>query len=165
LPPYLLDTNIFIEPYRTYYAFDIAPRYWREILQHNSNGRVFSVDRVKDELERGADELTRWANEHFIAGFISTNETGVLQACGDIMAWATGQSHFTTEAKTEFADTNNADAWVIACARANGFTVVTGEVFDAACRRRIKIPNVCVEFGIPYVDTFQMLRNLGITLD
>lgn len=56
-----------------------------------------------------------------------------------------------------------ADGWVIAYAKASGRTLVSHETrADPASRRRVKIPDVCDAFSIPYIGLFQMLRDLGI---
>ena len=39
--------------------------------------------------------------------------------------------------------------------------MVTYEQFAPDARRKVPIPNVCVEFDIEYVSTFEMLRVLG----
>ena len=31
----------------------------------------------------------------------------------------------------------------------------------AQARNRVPLPNVCLQFGIPYIDTFTMLKELG----
>ncbi len=68
---------------------------------------------------------------------------------------------YLEEAKTVFAGV--ADGWVIAYAKASGRTVVSHETrADPASRRRVKIPDVCDAFSIPYIGLFQMLRDLGI---
>ena len=54
---YLLDANVFIEAKRRYYAFDLCPGYWECLVWHHRAASIQSVDRVKVELERGADEL------------------------------------------------------------------------------------------------------------
>lgn len=41
-------------------------------------------------------------------------------------------------AKEEFADTDNADAWLVAYARVSGRTVVTNEVYAAEARKQVK---------------------------
>lgn len=71
------------------------------------------------------------------------------------------QAQFSTAAKAEFAETENADAWVIAFAKAVGATVVTHEKPNPHVQRRVPIPNVCDALGVPYVDTFEMLRALA----
>ncbi len=49
-----------------------------------------------------------------------------------------------------------------AYARVHNMTVVTLETFDANIKRRVKLPNVCRQFGVEYVNTFEMLRRIGI---
>jgi predicted nucleic acid-binding protein len=159
-PVYLLDTNVFIEAARRYYAFDLAPRFWESLLQHSENGRVLSVDRVRQELERGNDELARWVKGHFRQAFASTDEAGVIQAFGEIMNWVQAQGQFTGAAKAEFA--NNADGWLVAYARVNRCVVVTHEVMAPDARRKVPIPNICHAFGVQNGDTFEMLRTLGV---
>ena len=71
---YVFDANVFIEAARRYYAFDLAPRFWESLVEHANNGRIESVDRVKQELERGKDELAEWADSCFVHAFASTDE-------------------------------------------------------------------------------------------
>lgn len=161
---YVLDSNVFIESARRYYAFDIAPAFWQALIEHAENGRLQSIDRVKAEIDRGKDELKGWANGQFHQWFVSSDQPDVIEAYRQIITWAYGQGQFTDAAKAEFAREENADAWVVAYARAKGRVVVTDERFDPSIRSRIKIPNVCQAFGVQCVDTFQMLRELGVRL-
>ncbi len=75
------------------------------------------------------------------------------------MNWVYAQPQFTDAAKAEFASV--ADGWVLAYASGNGLVVVTHEQFAPDARRKVPIPNVCVEFDIEYMSTFEMLRDLG----
>jgi hypothetical protein len=157
---YALDANIFIEAKRRYYAFDLCPGFWEALVWHQARGRVGSVDRVKDELEEGSDELTTWVKNVVPAScFASTDEPGVLKCFGQMVSWVQAQAQFHPEAKAEFAD--GTDGWLIAHAKANGLVVVTHEVLALDARRRVPIPNVCRAFGVGYVDTFEMLKDLG----
>lgn len=162
LPRFVLDTNVFIEAARRYYAFDIAPKFWSELVHHAAASNIISIDRVKDELARGNDDLANWANGQFHPYFASTADQDVINAYGKIMGWAHQQAQFSTQAKADFARADNADAWVVAYAVAKGCIVATHEQYDPNIRRKIPIPNVCKEFGVPYVDTFEMLRRLGV---
>ena len=159
---YVLDANVFIEAARRYYAFDIAPRFWQILIDHASSGQVFSLDHVKAELMRGKDELAEWAKNDFHESFVSTENDEVIAAYRRIMIWSQGQAKFTESAKVEFA--RAADAWLVAYAVAKGCIVVTHEQFNSESKARIKIPNVCQVFGVRYVDTFQMMRELGVKL-
>ena len=159
---YVLDANVFIEASRRYYPFDLVPPFWRSLETHAASGRVCSIDRVKAELQRGNDELATWVSDRFSAAFASTDDAQVIAAFREIMAWAQSQAQFTDAAKTAFAAC--ADGWLVSYAQVNAFTVVTHEVFSPDVRIRVKVPNVCHEFGVPYVDTFTMLRGLGVRL-
>ena len=59
---FLLDANVLINAARHYYAFDIVPVFWDKLLIHASNGKLKSIDHVKDEINRGSDELVDWIN-------------------------------------------------------------------------------------------------------
>jgi Domain of unknown function (DUF4411) len=161
-PPYVLDADVFMTAARSYYAFDVAPAFWDGLVREASNGRLLSVDRVKDEIERGKDELVEWANGAFHRWFAATDEADVIAAYQEIITWVQGQTQFFDYAKDEFA--RGADGWLIAYAKVKGLTVVTNEKFEPAIKRKVKIPNVCQPFGIPYINTFEMLRALGIKL-
>ena len=47
---YLLDSNTFIEAKQRYYDFGVCPGYWKWLTEANSDGRVFSIEKVGDEL-------------------------------------------------------------------------------------------------------------------
>jgi len=76
------------------------------------------------------------------------------------MGWVQVRSQFSDAAKADFA--NGADGWLVAFAKSKGRIVVTHEVLDPNIRRKVPIPNVCNAFGVNYVDTFAMLRELGV---
>ena len=157
---YILDANVFIEAARRYYAFDIAPAFWENLVHHAENGQIQSIDSVRHELERGRDELATWATTEFSDAFASTNEDDVIEAYGEIMNWVQTQSRFSDAAKADFA--SGADGWLVAYAKAKGYIVVTHEVLDPDIRRKVPIPNVCNAFDVNYYDTFEMLRRLGV---
>jgi hypothetical protein len=119
---------------------------------------------VKDEIDRGKDDLTQWANNDFRVWFESTKVNDVLDAYREVIQWAMMQSQYTFAAKREFAEAENADAWVVAYAKAKGCVVVTQEKPAPQSKRKVKIPDVCNAFGVMWIDTFVMMRRLGIRL-
>jgi hypothetical protein len=157
--PYVLDSNVFIEAKRRYYAFDLCPGFWDALVWHQARGDVGSIDRVKIELQRGDDDLTGWVETAMpVACFASTDDQAVVDWFAKIVAWVQAQSQFLPEAKAEFAQ--SADGWLIAYAKVTGRVLVTHEVLAKDARRNVPIPNVCEEFAVPYLDTFQMLKAL-----
>lgn len=56
-----------------------------------------------------------------------------------------------------------ADPWLISHAMNSNATVVTKEHFETALNtRRIRIPNVCDNVGVRWIDDFTFVRELGI---
>jgi hypothetical protein len=156
-PIFLLDTNVFIQSSQRYYAFDIAPGFWEELISYAELGRVMSIDKVKKELI--SERIKNWSTEYFQKWFESTNEPDVINAYQKIIRWAFAHD-YTDKAKEDFS--NIADSWLIAFSYAKKYTLVTEETYNENCKKRIKIPNICREFSIRYINTFQMLRELNI---
>jgi len=157
---YALDANIFIEAKRRYYAFALCPGFWQALVWHHKSGRLGSVDKVRKELEEGADELAKWVEDVLPSSFFaSTNTPNVVGSFARMVSWVQSQPQFYPEAKAEFAA--GTDGWLIAHAKANGLVVVTHEVLAPDAHKRVPIPNVCQAFGVNYVDTFRMLIELG----
>ncbi|MDE3226391.1 MAG: DUF4411 family protein [Nitrospirota bacterium] len=159
-PVYVLDANVFIQAARRYYAFDLAPRFWDSLVSHAANGQIRSIDRVKQELERGNDELAEWIETNFGNAVVSTDEADIIQIFGEIMVWMQAQGQYTDAAKADFA--SGADGWLVAYGKVKGCVVVTHEVLNPDIKRKVPIPNVCQAFDVPFIDTFEMLRRLGV---
>jgi hypothetical protein len=49
---------------------------------------------------------------------------------------------------------------LIAKAVTAGATVVTQETYEPFRLNKVKIPNVCRAFGVPYLNTFDLLQQL-----
>lgn len=158
---FLLDANVFIEAKRRYYAFELCPGFWDCLIWHHGSERIQSIDRVKQELERGGDDLSDWVAAVMpTTCFASTDDASVTGVFGQMVTWVQGQAQFLPEAKAEFA--TMADGWLIAYAKANNLVLVTHEIFAPDARRKVPIPNVCEAFGVAYIDTFSMLKELSV---
>ena len=60
---YLLDANVFIQAKNLHYGFDFCPAFWDWLDEANRRRKVFSIERVLDELLAGDDKLSQWADE------------------------------------------------------------------------------------------------------
>lgn len=58
---YLLDSDVFIQAKNLHYGLDFCPAFWDWLVTANLNEQVFSIEKVGDEIEAGADELATWA--------------------------------------------------------------------------------------------------------
>jgi hypothetical protein len=47
-------------------------------------------------------------------------------------------------------------------AKVNGLIVVTHEEYAPAVQRKVPMPNVCLEFNVDYINTFEMLEDLKV---
>ena len=90
--------------------------------------------------------------------FKKTEDQAVIAEFQELVGWVYSADQFSDSAKSEFATV--ADGWVIAYAAVNKLVVVTHEEFAPAAKRKVPMPNVCVEFDVEYVNTFEMLRSL-----
>ena len=161
---YLLDANVFIRAANEYYALDLVPRFWDNLDRFAALGRVISIDRVQGEL-LAPPALVTWIQGSFIGGFKSTTDTAVATQYARVMQWVQNGNPtrpFTPAAIAQFAGV--ADGWLIAYALAFNCLVVTLETYEPNCYKKVKIPNVCRAFGIVPIDTFEMMRRLGIRL-
>ena len=59
---YLLDANVFISAKNLHYGFDFCPAFWDWIIINNASGRVFSIEKVGDEVLALGDDLSVWAD-------------------------------------------------------------------------------------------------------
>jgi len=157
---YVVDANVLMQAHRLYYAFPICPGFWDCLLQHHAAGRIVCVDKVRDEILPG-DALYQWArNSAPVSFFASTQEEAVTGNFAALVSWVLGQDQFMQAAKEEFAQV--ADGWLVAYAQARKHhVVVTMEEHAPHAKKKVPLPNLCLQFDVRYTDTFTMLKNLG----
>lgn len=150
---YLLDANIFIQAKNLHYGFDFCPAFWDWVLEANANGRVFSIERVGDELAAIADELSAWAAP-LGPGFFLRPDSPMLGALESVTTWVT-RAGYESAAVNTFLQV--ADYYLVAHALAGQHTVVTHEVASPSLKR-VKIPNACIGLEVKCMTPFEMLR-------
>lgn len=151
---YLLDANVFIQAKNLHYGLDFCPAFWQWLLdKKNAEGRVFSIDKVADEIAAGSDELTDWMRDHGNGLFVKTGAAAAAQF-GAVSTWAT-QQQYEPAAINTFLQV--ADYYLIAHALADRHVVVTHEV-PANSVKRIKIPNACIGLNLHFMTPYEMLR-------
>ena len=164
--PFVLDSDVFIAAKNAYYAFDICPGFWNGVLRAHQQGSVRSIDRIRNELLLGRKEedLVQWVkNEAPESFFYDSNGDDVSAAFADVMLWVQRNAQYFDRAKAKFA--TEADGWLVAYSMVNGTVVVTNEQPRPDSRNRVLLPDVCIQFQVPYNDTFVMLRKIGARFD
>jgi Domain of unknown function (DUF4411) len=166
---YCLDTSVYIQAYRTYYAFDLAPGFWRSLEENAGKGVLVSPSSVYTELVKGDDDLAKWAKEHKEEIF-SEPDQKVVEALREIADFSNSRYQDKHWVRDFLA---GADPWVIAYAKVHDLTVVAmesskgSEEINQQSKQiigKIKIPNMCEHFGVKCISTFEMVRTLKIGL-
>lgn len=150
---YLLDANVFIRAKNEHFGFDFCPAFWDWLAVENSNGLVFSIDDVGDELRFGNDELSEWVARQG-DGFFLPPAAGVSAALERIGRWLRNQDYEPAGAE-DFLE--SADCSLVAHALAGEHHVVTHEL-SSPSKKRVKIPDVCAGLGVACPTPFEMLR-------
>ncbi len=154
---YCLDANVLIQAWQKYYSPKFCPGYWDVLNKLGSKGRIFIAEEVFNEITRTEDDLCEWIKASKITvRSINSNVTKCLQSI-----YAKDPSHKTLVDNTRARSL--ADPWVIAHAINEGATVVTKEEKVTALNsNRIKIPNVCDNMGVAWINDFEFISELNI---
>ena len=152
---YLLDANVFIQAKNLHYGLDFCPAFWDWLILKNLESEVFSIEKVGDEIEAGADELATWAAGRGESFFLKP-EASILSALSTVSNWASSQN-YEPAAVNRFLQ--GADYYLVASALAYDYTVVTHEVASTS-KKKIKIPNACKNLKIKCITPFDMLRQV-----
>lgn len=150
---YLLDADVFIRAKNLHYGLDFCPAFWDWLIAGNAAGRVFSIEKVGDEVQAVEDELSDWAAKRGERFFLPPDAT-VFPALANVSTWATDQEYEPTAVSTFL---QVADYYLVAQALAKEHTVVTHEI-PSASTRKIKIPDACIGLGVKCMTPYEMLR-------
>ena len=150
---YLLDANVFIQAKNLHYGFDFCPAFWDWVLAQNAEGKVFSTEKVGDELRSGDDELAEWAEARGPEFFLPPDGL-MLAEMGTVSHWATS-ANYDQAAVSTFLGV--ADSFLVAMALAHKHVVITHEKASPSIKR-IKIPDACIPLKVKCMTPFEMLR-------
>ena len=145
-----------LEAANAYYSFTLGTGFWEWLASQIRRGMVLTVGMVRAEID-APQELVDWITERVDDGFlIDVSDRPIQSAYSDMAAWIINQS-FGPEHIAKFLD--GADLWIIAAAKAIGASVVSQEKVAGPGTKKIKIPDVCRQFNIPCMTTFELLRD------
>jgi hypothetical protein len=154
---YLLDSNTYIQAKNFHYDMDFCPAYWDWLDSQFISGQLASISSVYDELSSYGDELSTWVKARR-GHFLPITEDETQEKYAEIVQHVYELENKNPENVANFLD--KADPWLIAKAEVTGATIVTHEVLDPPNSKRVKIPNICKEFDVDYITTYQLLRTL-----
>ena len=150
---YCLDTSVFIESWRQYYAPDVFPTLWRRLSEGLQAGILVSSDVVLQELSRKDDDIYQWCRQ-FPESFIEASESIQL-----------GQQHIVSQftrmvAEGKMIGSSYADPWVVATGIEVGCSIVSFERLPAS-EQKPKIPYVCKELGVQHKTLLEVMQAEG----
>lgn len=159
---YIFDTNIFVESKKNL-PMDIWSTFWTKMVALINSGNIHSIDKVKEEIDKGGDELTDWIHKNAPRGFFLEQDESVMTKMKETIAWAQNNPvHFTPPAISNYADV--ADSYLVATAAAKNMVLVTYEKSNPQRRNRIMIPDACNALGVRCCDLNDVFRELNITI-
>lgn len=154
---YLLDANTYIQAKNLYYQMDFCPAYWDWLDLQFQQGVVGSVGMVGRELKDGDDELATWVaarQHHFIDDSDAVTQANFAQIVQSVAA----VNHYNPANRDQFLA--KADPWLIAKAMSIGAIVVTQEGLVNPSSTKVKVPNICREFNVSCINTYDLLREV-----
>ncbi|MDR1227407.1 MAG: DUF4411 family protein [Azoarcus sp.] len=157
---YVFDTSS-IRALQHFYP-RVFKKIWADLDSLAQAGDFISTREVFNELERQAvsEEVLHWAKER--KALFTTPTANEQKFVAEIFKI----QHFQglIGAQQRLKGTPVADPFVIACAKANGGTVVTEEGWEHPSQtltpkpNAAKIPNVCQHFNIPCIDLEEFMH-------
>lgn len=161
---YLLDSDSLIAAKNLYYRPSFCQAFWNWIADGHNFNRVFSIDRVYNELRSGdqADFLNNWSNQINANSSFFLSSSGCMKQWGKVSKWADGRG-FKESALDKFLEPRAADAWLIAFAlkqrdeQGENYTIVTNEVSAPNSKNSVKLPDAAKAMGIQVVNLFDLL--------
>lgn len=154
---YCLDTNVLIQAWQKYYSPKFCSDYWNVLNDLGAQGRIFLPQMVFEEITRTDDDLAEWLKKSSIPEYkIDGHVTECLKKI-----YANNPAHKNLVDNTK--QRSLADPWVIAHALKEGAILVTKEEkITATNTTKIKIPNVCDNMRVPWINDFQLVDELNI---
>ncbi|MDP5030215.1 DUF4411 family protein [Paraglaciecola sp.] len=152
-----MDSNTYIQAKNLHYNMDFCPAFWEWLDKQFEQGQVMSVDNVYIELTDSNDELSSWAKNkkyHFLPVSDIPTQDMFTEIANHVVS-------LINKSQADIANfLSKADPWIIAKAAAIGATVVTHEALVPDNSQKVKIPNICEQFGVEYINTYQLLFKL-----
>lgn len=154
---YCLDANVLIQAWQKYYSPKICPNYWDILNQLGQNHRIFLPQMVYEEITRTDDDLAKWLKNSSVPAYKIDEQ--VANCLKDI--YAANPLHIQLVDNTR--QRSLADPWVIAHAMKENAVIVTKEEKVTALNStKVKIPNVCDNMGVRYINDFKFIEEIGV---
>ena len=154
---YCLDANVLIQAWQKYYNPNFCPDYWNVLIELGKQDKIFIPELVYEEIMRTEDELSKWLKGSKIP----------IKKITEPVTICLQKIYLADPYHKNLVDNINgrslADPWVIAHSIFENAVVVTKEEkITAINSKRIRIPNVCDNMGVRWINDFQFIDELDI---
>ncbi len=155
-----MDANTYIQAKNQYYHMDVCPGFWDWLDKQYQAGNLASVLVVYDELKYFGDELSDWVKSRR-EQFLDIMDKETQEVFAEIAQYLMTKD-FSPKNRDDFLA--GADPWLIAKAKSMRAVVVSHESLVPEHSKKVKVPNVCKQFGVECIKTFKLLRLLEARL-
>ncbi len=153
---YCLDANILIQAWSTYYSPEYCPDYWDVLNELGTLNKIYVCQEVYDEIKKTEDALFKWLKQSNIP--VRKTTESVINCLKEINS---NPLHLKLVDNTK--NRSLADPWIIAHALNDKSIVVTKEEkITAQISSKVKIPNVCDNMNISWINDFGFIKEVGI---
>ena len=154
---YCLDANVLIQAWQKYYNPRFSPDYWNILIELGKQDKIFIPELVYEEITRTEDKLSRWLKASKIP----------IKKITEPVTICLQKIYSANPVHKNLVDNINgrslADPWVIAHSIFENAIVVTKEEkITALNSKRIRIPNVCDNMDVRWINDFQFIDELDI---
>lgn len=192
---YILDTNIYIEAYKGYYHPDIVPVYWDILKSLGDKDSIISPKQVLNEIKiQNKPQASDGSNmeDRFLFDWSRSKENSCFLRKDlhdiEIFFRKVQEAYLIVKEKNSIIirkknkgfkwprkePVSDPDMFVIATVLfykqhfpSHNYFLITKEGNDNPPKqfKPAKIPHICTELGIEWMDDFAFLRKLGIAFD
>ena len=153
---YLLDANVPIDANRDYYPIERVPEFWEWLVGLGYSGQVKIPQEIYEEVIAGTDAVAEWLREY--AHAIRVEE----QASAELVRRVVEEG-YADDLNDDEIENIGQDPFLIAYALANPAdrVVVSNENSRPGRQRGNRyVPDVCRDFKILPINTFELIRRL-----
>lgn len=153
---YLLDANVLIRAHEDYYPFDRLRPFWDWLVGEAQAGRAKIPFEIYSEIKPPEESSLRgWIKDQEVASALTLDEA----VDGEILNRVLREGYAADLTDDELVQIGR-DPFLIAYALMHpGRVVVTKEVSRPKRERaNRKIPDICDELSVPWMDDFQFYR-------
>ncbi len=158
---YLLDANVLIRAHEDYYPLERIPQFWDWLKEMGNDGVIKVPHEIYSEVSIATGPLGKWLNEKDSKNSLLLDEEVDL----DLLQYVINDGYATNLTDDE-VEKMGRDPFLIAYALDNkNRAVVTKEVSKPTkTRANKKVPDVCNQINVKWMNDFQLYKELDFKI-